>query len=106
MIRGGNDRDQNHRRVAQPHQHVESFPPQRLSNLPFFQRAPKHARVVDHGAADDEGVAEMHARHRRQRVDVVTAHPDTGRVVVPHRIEEAVLGREQTRRHAGVEREG
>lgn len=62
--------------------------------------------MVDHGAADDEGIAEMHARHRRQRVDVIPAHPDAGCVIVSHRIEEAVLGWEQTRRHARVEREG
>ena len=61
--------------------------------------------MVDHGAADAEGVAEMHARHRGERVDVVARHEDAGGVVVADRVEEAVFGREQARRHAGVEGE-
>ncbi len=61
--------------------------------------------MVDHGAADDEGVTEMHARHRGKRVYVITAHPDAGCVVMAHRIEEAVFGREQAWGHAGVEDE-
>lgn len=45
----------------------------------------------------------MHARHCRQHVDEVPAHPDAGRVVMLHRVQEAVLGRQQTRRHARVQ---
>lgn len=38
--------------------------------------------MIEHGAADDEGISEMHARHCGERIDVVAAHPDAGRVVV------------------------
>ena len=48
----------------------------------------------------------MHAGHRRERIDVIPAHPDTRRVVMPHRVQEAVFPREQARRHARVEGEG
>lgn len=62
--------------------------------------------MVDHGAADDEGVAEMHAGHGGEGVDKVAAHPDRGRFVVTDGVEEPVFRGQQARRHAGVEGEG
>lgn len=48
----------------------------------------------------------MHARHRRERIDIIPTHPDTRRVVMPDRVQEAVFGREQAGRHARVEGKG
>ena len=61
--------------------------------------------MVNHGAADHEGITEMHAGHGGKRIDKVAAHPDRGCVVVAHRIQETVFRREQPRRHAGVKSE-
>ena len=49
--------------------------------------------MVDHGAANDEGVAKMHAWHRGKRIDIVTTHPNAGSIVVTNRVKEAVLFR-------------
>ena len=61
---------------------------------------------MEQGAADDKGVTEMHARHGGEGVDKVAAHPDAGGVVVAHRVDKAIFGREEARRHAREEGEG
>lgn len=58
--------------------------------------------MMDHGAADYEGVAEMHTGHSGERVDKVAAHPDRGCFVMAHGVQETVFRRKQARRHAGV----
>lgn len=62
--------------------------------------------MVEHGAADDEGVAEMHGRHRGKGINIIAAHPYASRVVMADRVEKAVLRWKETRRHARVQREG
>lgn len=62
--------------------------------------------MVYHRTANHKGVAEMHARHRRERIDIITTHPDARRVVMPDRVQKAVFRWEQSRRHARVESEG
>ena len=61
--------------------------------------------MVYHCTADDESIAKMHTRHCSERVHVVSAHPNGGRIVVADRIKEAIFGREKPGRHAGVESE-
>ena len=84
MVRGGHDGHEDHTRVTQADADVEEFPAPGLSDLAFFERAPEDAGVVDHGAADDEGVAEMHRWHGCEGVHVVARHENRGRVVVPY----------------------
>ena len=105
MVRRRHNRHQYHGRVPDAQRNVKRLPTPPFAYLAFFERPPEDAGVVDHGAADAEGVAEMHARHRGERVDVVARHEDAGGVVVADRVQEAVFGREQARRHAGVEGE-
>ena len=105
MVRRRHDRHQYHGRVPDTQRDVKRLPPPPFADLALLEGAAEDAGVVDHGAADAEGVAEMHARHRGQRVDVVARHEDAGGVVVADRVQEAVFGREQARRHAGVESE-
>ena len=62
--------------------------------------------MIYHRAANHEGVAKVHAGHRRERIDVITTHPDTRRVVMPDRVQKAVFCRQQAGRHARVEGEG
>lgn len=62
--------------------------------------------MVGHRAADDEGIAEMHARHRGERVNIITTDPNPSGTVMADRVQEAVFGREQARGHARVEGEG
>ena len=106
MVRGRDDGDQDHTRITEPNEAVDAFPKRGLLRLARFQFRSEDAGVVDHGAADDEGVAEMHARHGGEGVDEVAAHPDGGRFVVADGVEEAVFRGQQARRHAGVEGEG
>lgn len=102
MIRRRHDRHEYHARIAHPNKYIHAFPERRLADLPLLEGAPEDAGMVEHGAADDEGVPEMHAGHRGEGVDVVAAHPDAGRVVVANGIEEAIFGREKAGRHARV----
>ena len=62
--------------------------------------------MIYHRTANHKGVAEMHAWHRRQRIDIITTHPDACRVVMPDRVQKAVFRWEQSGRHAWVESEG
>ena len=62
--------------------------------------------MVYHRTADHEGIAKMHARHRSERVYVITSDPNPRGTVMADRVQEAVFGREQARRHARVEGEG
>ncbi len=105
MVRRGDNGDEYHRRIPDAHHHVGDLPCPRLPDLPFLLGFPEYTRVVDHRAADDKGIAEVHARHRGEGIDVVAAHPDTGGIVMPYRVQEAVFRREQAGRHAWVEGE-
>lgn len=62
--------------------------------------------MVEHSTADDKGVAKVHRGHSGQRVDKITAHPDTGSVVMANGVQEAVLPRKEARWHAGIYGEG
>lgn len=62
--------------------------------------------MVDHGAADHEGIAEMHAGHGRERIDKVAAHPNRCCFVVAHRVKKPIFRRKQAWRHAGVKGKG
>lgn len=106
MIRRRHDRDKDKNRIPHPEDSVENFRSGPFPRLPRLEGPREDASVVEHGAADDEGVAEMHARHCGEGVDVVAAHPDGAGVVVADGVEEAVLGGEEAGGHAGVEGEG
>ena len=103
MICSGNNCHKYERRISDADKDVNYFPHERFANFALLERSPKHARMVNHGAADDEGVAEMHAGHRGKRIHIIPAHPNAGGVVVTDGVKEAIFLREQARRHAGVE---
>ena len=63
MICRCNNRHKDHAWVSNPNQHVDAFPKRGLPNFAFFKGAPKDTSVVEHGAPNDEGVAEVHGRH-------------------------------------------
>ena len=105
MVSRRNNDKQNHGRIAQPQERIDSFPPPRLPDLTLLQRPAEDAAMVDHGAADHKSVAEMHGRHGGKGVDVVAGHEDRGGIVAADGIEKAVFGREQAGRHARVEGE-
>lgn len=63
----------------------------------------KYGGMVNHGAANDESVTEMHTWHGCKSVDKFAAHPDATCIRVVNRIKEAVARRQQTWRHARVE---
>ena len=106
MIRRGDDRDEYHRWIPDPRQDIYDFPCPRFPHLPFLQILPEYAGVVQHRAANHKGIAEMHAGHGGEGIDIVSAHPDAGGVIMADRIEEAVFGREQARGHARIKGEG
>lgn len=58
--------------------------------------------MIEHSTADDKSVAKVHRGHSGQRVDIITAHPDTGSIVMANGVQEAILRRKETRRHAGI----
>ncbi len=62
--------------------------------------------MVDHGAADHEGIAKMHTGHGGERINKISTHPDRGRSVVAHGVKETIFRRKQARRHAGVKGKG
>lgn len=82
MIRRRDDGDEDQTRIAQPDEAVDGFPKPGFLRFPLFQCASEETGVVDHGAADDEGIAEVHAGHGGEGIDEVAAHPDGGRFVV------------------------
>lgn len=47
----------------------------------------------------------MHARHRGERINVFTAHPYRGSVVVSDGVEKAVFRRKQAGRHTWIKSE-
>lgn len=59
--------------------------------------------LVDKDEADAEGIAKVHTRHGGQAVDKVSTLPDRGGILAVDCVNEAVLWREQTRRHTRVE---
>lgn len=93
MIGRRDDGQQDPSRVGESKKHIESSPELILPPLPGLERPAQDARMVQHGAADEEGVAEMHGRHGGERVDVVPLHPHALPVVVADGVEEAVLAR-------------
>ena len=74
MVRRRDNRHHNHARVPQAKRNVERLPAPAFINLALFQRTSDDTGVVDHGAADAEGVPEMHGRHRSQGIDVIPRH--------------------------------
>lgn len=61
--------------------------------------------MVYHGAADAEGVAEVHGGHGGQGVDVFALHPDGLAVVVANAVQKAIFLGKEPRWHAWVEDE-
>lgn len=61
--------------------------------------------MVYHGAADTEGISEVHGWHSGQRVHVFALHPHRLPIVVAHAIEESVFLGKESRRHAWIEDE-
>ena len=106
VVRCCHYRDEYETRISQPNEAVDRFPEPRLFRLSLFQGPSEDARVVNHGAADDKGVAKMHAGHGGERVDKVAAHPYRGGLVVAYRVEESIFRRKQARRHARVKGKG
>ena len=76
MIRRGDNSRQDHARIPDGDADVPELPESRFARLALVHAAAEDAAVVEHGAADDEGVAEVHGRHGGEGVDVVAAHPD------------------------------
>ena len=76
MIRRRHNRHENHTGIPQAERNIKCFPPPPFPDLALLERAAEDARVVDHGAADAEGVAEMHAWHCGEGVDEVAGHED------------------------------
>ena len=105
VVRRGDDGDEDVRGVPDAEEGVEDGPGARHAALAGFEDAAEQAGVVQQRAADAEGVAEVHRGHGRQGVDVLALHPHRLPVVVAHAVEEAVLRRQQARRHARVEDE-
>lgn len=105
MVCGSDNGREDQCRVRKPEHKVEGLPEKVLSALALLQLGAEDAGVVQERAADAEGVAEVHARHRCEAVDVLAAHPDRLRVVVADGVEEAVLFRQEPGWHAGVEDE-
>jgi hypothetical protein len=106
VVRRGNDSNEDEGRVADAEEQVEELPRGILAHLAALKRAPEEPRVVDERHADAEAVAKVHAGHGGELVHVLAAHPHRLGVVVAYRVEEAVFGREQPRRHAWVDDEG
>ena len=106
VIRRRHDGDENQTRISQPDEAVDGFPKRRFLRLPLFQFVSKDTGVVEHGAADDERIAEVHAGHGGEGIDEVAAHPDGGRFVVAHGIQETVFRGKKARGHAGVQGKG
>jgi hypothetical protein len=106
VVRRGNDGNEDEGRVADAEEQVEDLPRGILAHLAALECAPEEPRVVDERHADAETVAKVHAGHGGELVHVLAAHPDGLGVVVAHRVEEAIFGGEQARRHARVDDEG
>ena len=82
VVRRRHDGDEDQTRISQPDETVDGFPKTGLLRLPLFQFFSEDAGMVDHGAADHERVAEVHAGHGGEGIDEVAAHPDGGCFVV------------------------
>ena len=106
MIRRRNNGNDNHRRIPKAYGYIEGFPTPSLPHLALFKCPPENAGVVDHRAADHEGVAEMHGWHSGKGVDVVARHEDRGCIIMTDGVEKAVLGRKEAGRHARIEGKG
>lgn len=106
VVRGCDDGDEDHRRIADPYENVKELPSPVLPDFSLLQRPAKNPSMVNHGAPDDESIAKMHARHSSEGVDIIAGHEDASSVGVANCVEEAVFGREQARRHARVKGEG
>ena len=91
MVRGGDDGDEDPGRICDSEEDVEEGPGLGLALLARFQGLAEDACVVDHCAADAEGVAKVHGWHGCQGVDVFPLHPHGLPVVVAHAVEESVL---------------
>lgn len=100
------DGDEDHCWINDSYPHVEKFPSPSRSCSRVLQRAAYYTSVIDHRAADDEPIAEVHRGHGSKGVDVIAGHEDGVCIVMANSIEEAVLRRKQARRHARVEGEG
>ena len=105
MVRRSHNRDQYHTGVSQAHTAVKDFPPPPLAAFPLFQRSAEYAGGIDHGAADDEGIAEMHGWHCGEGIYEIAAHPDGGCVIVADRVYELVFRWEEPGWHAWIEGE-
>lgn len=106
MVRCRYNSHEDHTRIPNSNRQVNAFPERRFAGFSFLEGAPEDAGVVEHGAADDKGIAKMHARHCSERINVIATHPDARCVVVADGVEEAVLRRKQSGRHAWVKSEG
>ena len=91
MVRGGEDGDEDPGWIGDAEQDVEEGHGPGLPLLGRLEGLAEDARVVDHCAADAEGVAEVHGGHGGKGVDVLALHPDGLAVVVADAVEEAVL---------------
>ena len=97
------DGDEYEQRVSDAENDKECYPDQPFTGFAFLKGFPENAGMVNHGTADDKRVTKMHAGHRSQGVNVITAHPNAVCVVVSDRVEEAILRWEEPRGHAGVQ---
>ena len=102
MVRRSHNGNQDHTRIPKSNENVEEFSPQALLDFALFHSFAEYARVIEHGAADDERVAKMHGWHGGERVHKVTTHPDGGCFVVADGVEEAVFWWKKAGRHARV----
>lgn len=104
VVRRCHDNGQHEQRVADTRDQKEHLSVIRFARLPTI-RASENARVVQKRRSNTEGVCEVQTRHGSQLVDIVASNPDGFGVLLSDSVVETEFFRQQTRRHAGEERE-
>lgn len=87
------NRDQNPHRICDAKEDIEQLPESGFAQLAWLEGLAEDSRVVDQGAADAEGVSEVHGWHCCQSVHIVSLHPYTLGVVASHAVQKSVLAR-------------
>lgn len=86
MVCSGDDGDKNKKWVSNPNEHINCFREPWFFYLTLLERAWEYGGVVNHGAANDESVTEMHTRHGSKSVNEFAAHPDATCIGMMNRI--------------------
>jgi hypothetical protein len=91
MVGCGDNCDEDPARVPDSKEDIEELPKSGLAKLAWLQILAEYSGVVDHGAADAEGISKMHGWHSCQGVNVIPLHPDALCVVMSNTIKETVF---------------